>query len=46
MEHCACPDTDPVTCILLRYPFFRGDREAVLEEGGCECICHDIEEEE
>ncbi len=39
---CACPDSDPVTCTLLRYPEYRGDRERVMEaDDECKCYCHD-----
>jgi hypothetical protein len=39
---CACPSNDPVTCILLRYPEYRGDRELVMQnDDECDCPCHD-----
>ena len=44
---CACPDTDPVTCRLLRNPEYRGDREKVIEaDDECQCSCHNQEEED
>ena len=45
--YCACPDSDPVTCVLLRYPEYRGDREKVMcDDAECQCPCHDQEEED
>ena len=45
-EFCICPDTDPVTCTLLRNPEYRGDRKKVMDsEDECQCPCHDQEEE-
>jgi len=40
--YCACPDSDPITCTLLRYPEYRGDRERVMDEDAeCQCCCHE-----
>lgn len=44
---CACPDTDPVICRLMRNPEYRGDRQKVMElDDECQCPCHDWEEDD
>jgi len=43
ISKCACPDSDPIICTLLRYPEYRGDREKVMEiDAECQCCCHDF----
>lgn len=40
---CGCPAVDSVACIEMRYPNTR--HEDALEEP-CECLCHDVDEDE
>jgi DnaJ-class molecular chaperone len=37
---CACPVTDRLQCVQIRYP----NRSGAEPDEGCECICHDTGE--